>query len=237
MGEEAGEEITIYLEPPLIARDPSAEVKVITKPDRYGLIRLPPKVLAIDLLEEFRRRKERPPPIMMQWIDKYGFYMATINVGLETMRSSGARGVKQFALKANFENQDIIIHDVAPKTEWVSKDLPLNIAFTIDSNLKFVLADIKATVKFEYKFEKKIAKVISYCSGNVLSLYLEASDQYLDGGHDIIAVFSVPRSIDSDFIELNFSEASAVYDIKRRPDIAYTKENAVLKIYLKQASA
>ena len=175
------------------------------------IVELPKEVLALNLSK--LSKAEEIPEVARQWGQDYAFHLATFNISFVTLRGEDCvRGVKKVKIDGTFDNPEINVIDVLPKTLWVAKDYSAEISFGIDplgmiGKVVEVPTGVTAGMTFKYTWNPKAARVISSGAQAGIHWYSErASDEYLDGNYQVSITFSHPKSVTSPFkLKLQFS--------------------------------
>ncbi len=191
-----------------------------------GYIQFDDSPLSTNLVDEYRGKGEALPSLIKDWVEAYDFHMLKLLLNLVSRVDTGARGVKTMTFEGSFDTK-VKVEDIAPQTEWTAKNYSADVKLGIDSLsdvLKLVplpIPGITTKVSFEYKWEPKTPKIISGPAWNSARWRFEAtSNEYLDGGHELMILFARPRTLKE--VVLNV-QASAKYDMSMSQDIVYTR--------------
>ena len=197
-------------------------------------IRISNKPLAIDLVRRYTDvgEQNKIPAVMKQFKNKYKFYMVENLKTTLQMKASYARGAKDLHLQGLFLINDVVIEDVAPKTQWVPKNW--SISFTLDVNSQILsliplpLPGIQPKIQFKYDWNPKVAKVISGGTNQDAFWVFQGTvnKPHIDGDNQLTITFRIP--VKSTVDKVNFRlKGTAKIDLEWETDDVAIHSNDV----------
>jgi hypothetical protein len=188
-------------------------------------IRISNRPLTIDLVQRYIDEGEENmmPAVLKQFKNKYKFYIVENLKATLQMKTAYARGAKDLHLEGLFLNDDIIIEDVAPKTEWVPMNWSISFALDINSQILSLipipLPGVEPKVQFKYNWNPKVARIIS--GGiNQEAFWLFRGAEYrprIDGDNQLTISFRTPAKLNVDKVSFRL-KGTAKIDLQEEPD-------------------